>query len=202
MEKGRKAFEAYHANLEELFLSCCKVMRHGTVLKDTTSIIFNKSEVIPEVWSDPSPSRNDIQSTINSALERQAKSTNELLCRLIEERDEKTLDATSVNTSFLTCAISFTKTNPYTSGPSVGDTSMSNPSTQPKNHFHSQITTEGSAPTFGMSWQTTVSMFRQGYMHTAPSFAMPNPSSAPYTPGITARHIPTLMATTKPHTLP
>jgi hypothetical protein len=24
-KKGRKAFEAYRANLEELFLSCCKV---------------------------------------------------------------------------------------------------------------------------------------------------------------------------------
>jgi hypothetical protein len=24
-EEGRKAFETYHANLEELFLSCCKV---------------------------------------------------------------------------------------------------------------------------------------------------------------------------------
>jgi hypothetical protein len=60
MEEGRKAFEAYRVNLEEIFLSCCEVMRHGTVLKDTTSIIFNKSEVIPEVRSDPSPSHNDI----------------------------------------------------------------------------------------------------------------------------------------------
>jgi hypothetical protein len=49
MEEGRKAFKAYHANLEELFLSRCEVMRHGTVLKDTTSIVFNKPEVIPEV---------------------------------------------------------------------------------------------------------------------------------------------------------
>jgi hypothetical protein len=48
-EEGRKAFEAFHANLEELFLSCCEVMRHGTVLKDTTLIVFNKPEVIPEV---------------------------------------------------------------------------------------------------------------------------------------------------------
>jgi hypothetical protein len=39
-EEGRKAFEAYHANLEELFLSCCEVMRQGTVLKDTTPIVF------------------------------------------------------------------------------------------------------------------------------------------------------------------
>jgi hypothetical protein len=90
-EEGRKVFEAYHANLEELFLSCCEVTRHGAILKDTTPIVFNKPEVILEVRPDPSPSHNDIQSMINSALERQAKSTDELLRRLIEERDgEKT----------------------------------------------------------------------------------------------------------------
>jgi hypothetical protein len=26
-EEGRKTFEAYHVNLEELFLSCCEVTR-------------------------------------------------------------------------------------------------------------------------------------------------------------------------------
>jgi hypothetical protein len=37
-EEGRKTFEAYHTNLEELFLSHCEVAWHGTVLKDTTAI--------------------------------------------------------------------------------------------------------------------------------------------------------------------
>jgi hypothetical protein len=37
------------------------------------------------------PSQNDIQVMINSVLERQAKSTDELLHRLIEERDGKNL---------------------------------------------------------------------------------------------------------------
>jgi hypothetical protein len=60
-EEGRKAFKAYRANLEELFLSCYKVTHHGTVLQDTTPIVFNKPEVITEIWPDPSPSRNDIQ---------------------------------------------------------------------------------------------------------------------------------------------
>jgi hypothetical protein len=69
-EEGRKAFEAYRANLEVLFLSRCEVMRHGTILKDTTLIIFNKPEVIPVVWPDPLPSCNDIQSMINFVLER------------------------------------------------------------------------------------------------------------------------------------
>jgi hypothetical protein len=45
-------------------------MRQGIILKDTTPIIFHKAEVIPEVRPDPSPSRNDIQSMINFALER------------------------------------------------------------------------------------------------------------------------------------
>jgi hypothetical protein len=73
---------------------------------------------------------------INSALEMQAKSIDELLHRLIEEWDEEKHDTTSANTSS-TCAINFTQTNPHTSGPLVGGTSMPNPSVQPLNHFHS-----------------------------------------------------------------
>jgi hypothetical protein len=57
-EEDHKTFEAYRANLEELFLS------------DTTSIVFHKPEVIPEVRPDPSPSHNDIQSMINFVLQR------------------------------------------------------------------------------------------------------------------------------------
>jgi hypothetical protein len=59
-EEGRKTFDAYYTNLEELFLSCCEVMRQGTILWDTTSIVFNQPEVTPEVLSEPSPSHNDI----------------------------------------------------------------------------------------------------------------------------------------------
>jgi hypothetical protein len=87
----------------------------------------------------------------------QAKSTDELLCRLIEERDGKKLDATSVNLSSSFFAVSFTQINPHTSGPSAGVTSMSNPSARTMNHFHSRTTIEGSAPTFGMLQQTTYS---------------------------------------------
>jgi hypothetical protein len=90
-EEGRKMFEAYRVNLEELFLSLCEVIRQGTVLRDTTPIVFNKTEVIPELRTDTSFSHNDIQVVINSALERQAKSTDELLRRLIEKRDGKNL---------------------------------------------------------------------------------------------------------------
>jgi hypothetical protein len=90
-EEGHKVFNAYRTNLEELFLSRCEVMRHVTILKDTTPIIFNKPEVIPEVQPNLSPSHNGIQVMINSALQRQAKRTNELLCRLIEEWDGKNL---------------------------------------------------------------------------------------------------------------
>jgi hypothetical protein len=127
-EESRKAFEAYHANFEELFLSHCEVMRLGTILKDTAPIVFNRPEVIPEVWPDPSPSHIDIHFMIDSVLERQAKSTDELLRRLIEERDGKKLDATSVNPSS-TCAVSFAQSNPHTSGASAGGTSIPKPST-------------------------------------------------------------------------
>jgi hypothetical protein len=74
---------------------------------------------------------------IDSALERQAKSTDELLRRLIEERDGEKPDATKVNPPSSTCVVSFTQTNPHTSGPSAGNTSSPNPSAQPVNHFHS-----------------------------------------------------------------
>jgi hypothetical protein len=126
-EEGHKAFEACHVNLEELFLSCYEVMRQGTVLRDTTLIIFNKPEVIPEVRPDPSPSRNDIQAMINSVLKRQAKDTDELLRRLVEERDRKKLNTTSVNPFSSTCIVSFTQTNLHTSDASAGSTSMPNP---------------------------------------------------------------------------
>jgi hypothetical protein len=84
--------------------------------------------------------------------------------RLIEERDGKKLDATKVNPSSSTCIVSFTQTKPHISGPSAGGTSMPNRSAQPVNHFHSQSTIEGSAPTFGMPQQTMANMFGQGYM--------------------------------------
>jgi hypothetical protein len=59
-EEGHKVFEAYHTDLDELFFSRCEVTRHGTVLRDTMPIVFHKPEITPEVWPDPSPSRNDI----------------------------------------------------------------------------------------------------------------------------------------------
>jgi hypothetical protein len=46
-EEDRKTFESYHANLEELFLSCCEVTQQGTVLKDTTPIVFTKPRTPP-----------------------------------------------------------------------------------------------------------------------------------------------------------
>jgi hypothetical protein len=90
-EEGRQAFKAYIADLRELFLLRCEVRQQEIVLLDTTPIVFHKPEVIPEVQSDPSPSRDDIQFMIDFVLERQAKSTDELLHRLIEERDGKNL---------------------------------------------------------------------------------------------------------------
>jgi hypothetical protein len=91
MEEGRKVFEAYRTDLEELFLSCTEVTRQGIVLKDITPIFICKAEVTSEVRPNPSPSLNDVQSMINSVLERQEKSTDELLPRLIEDQDGKNM---------------------------------------------------------------------------------------------------------------
>jgi hypothetical protein len=158
-EEDRKMFESYHTNLEELFLSCWEVTQQGTVLKDTTPIVFTKPKVIPEVHPNSSSSLNDVQNMINSVLERQPKSIDELLRRLINERDRKKFDATSVNPSSSTCTVSFTQTNLQTIGPSAGNTSMPKPSVQPMNQFHSQTTIEGSAPNLGMPQQATTSMY-------------------------------------------
>jgi hypothetical protein len=56
MEEGRQMFEAYIIDLRELFLSRGEVTWQGTVLQDTTPIVFS----MPEVRPDPSPSHNDI----------------------------------------------------------------------------------------------------------------------------------------------
>jgi hypothetical protein len=61
---------------------------------------------------------------INSALERQAKSSNKLMCRLIEEQDEKKLVDSNVHASSSSSyIINFAQTNPQPSGTLVGGTS-------------------------------------------------------------------------------
>jgi hypothetical protein len=182
LEDGCKAFEAYHADLVELFLSHCEVTWQGTILKDTMPIIICLAEVIREVWPNPPLSLNDVQSMINSMLERQAKSTDKLLRRFIEEWDGKKLDTTSINPSSTSCDVSFAQTNTQTSGASVGGATMPNPSAQLMNHFNSRTTIVGSTPNFGMPQQTMANMFGQGYTQTTPCFSMPIFTSAPFTP--------------------
>jgi hypothetical protein len=127
---------------------------------------------------------------INSALKRQAKGTDEQLRRLVEERDGKKQSDANINPSSSTSVVNFTQTNPHTSGPSVGSTTMSNPSAQLMNHFHNRTTIKGSAPNLGMPQQTTSSMYGQGYTHTTPSFTIPNHSSTPYPSGFNCRAYP------------
>jgi hypothetical protein len=62
-------------------------------------------KVLPKVRPNPSPSLNYVQNMVNSALEWQAKSIDELLHRLIEEQDGKKPDATSTNPSSSTCTV-------------------------------------------------------------------------------------------------
>jgi hypothetical protein len=91
-------------------------MRQGVILKDTSLIIIRKAEITPEVQPNPSLSLDIVQSMINSTFERQAKSSDELVRRFIEERDGKKLADS--------CAVSFAQTNPQPSGTSVDDTTF------------------------------------------------------------------------------
>jgi hypothetical protein len=52
---------------------------------------------------------------INSALERQVKSSDKLMRRLIEEREEKKLADSNINPPSSSCAGNFAQTNPQTS---------------------------------------------------------------------------------------
>jgi hypothetical protein len=68
---------------------------------------------------------------INSALKRQVKSNDELMHRLIEERNQKKLANSNANpsssSSSSSCMINFTQTNPQINGTSMGGATMPNP---------------------------------------------------------------------------
>jgi hypothetical protein len=146
--------------------------------------------VTPEVQPNQSLSLDDVQSMINYVLKRQAKSSDELMRRLIEEHDGKKLidsianPSSSSSSSSSSCVVTFTQTNPQTSDTSMGGAIIPNPSAQPMNHFHNRTTINGSAPTFAMPQQTMTSTFGQGYVHAAPSFSIPNPGLAPIYPRV------------------
>jgi hypothetical protein len=182
-EEDRKAIEAYHKEVDEIFLSRYEVTRQGLIQKDVVSINICKSKVTPEVWFNPSLSLNDVQLMINSTLERQAKSNNEMMHRLIEERHDKKFVDPNVHAFPSSCTINFAQINPQSSGTLVGGTSQPNSSAQLMNHFNSRTTIDGLTPDCGMPQQTTINMFEKAYMPATPSFLMPNPRSSPYTSG-------------------
>jgi hypothetical protein len=111
-EEDRKALEAYHKEVDELFFSCYEVMRQELTQKNAASIIILKAKVTPKVRSNPSLSLDNVQSMINSTLERQAKRSDELMCRLIVEWDGKKLVDSNVHHSSSSCTINFAQTNP------------------------------------------------------------------------------------------
>jgi hypothetical protein len=143
-KEDRKELEAYHK---------------GLIQKDAAPINIYKSKVTPKVQSNPSLSLNDVQAMINFALERQAKSSNEMIRSLVEERDGKKHVDSNVHTSS-SCVVNFVQTNPQPTSTSTGSTSQPNPSAQPMSHFYNRTTIDGSAPTCGMPQQTTTGMFR------------------------------------------
>jgi hypothetical protein len=121
--EDRKALETYHKEVDEIFLSRYEVTWQWFIQKDAVSINIRKSEVTPEVWSNPSLSLNDVQVMINLALKRQVKSSNEMMHGLIEERDGKRLVDSNVHASSSYCAVNFAQTNPQPSGTSTSGTS-------------------------------------------------------------------------------
>jgi hypothetical protein len=66
-------------------------MQQGLIQKDAMMIVIHKAEVTTEVQPNPSLSLDNVQVLINSALEKQAKSSDELMRMLIEEWDGKNL---------------------------------------------------------------------------------------------------------------
>jgi hypothetical protein len=148
-EEDHKALEAYRTEVDELFYLRYEVTRQGLILKDVASIIIRKAEVTPKVRPNPLLSLNNVQSMINSVLERQAKNNDELMRRLIKEWDGKKLVNTNVIPSS-SCDVNFTQINPQPSGASAGGMTMPNPSAQLLNHFHSRTTIDGLTPTFRM----------------------------------------------------
>jgi hypothetical protein len=115
---------------------------------DVGWIAIRKAEVTPEVRSNPSLSHDDVQSMINSTIERQQKSSDELMQGLMEERDGKIVysNVPPSSSSSSSCTVNFVQTNPQLSGTLTGGTSLPNPSAQSMNYFYSQITIDGSAP--------------------------------------------------------
>jgi hypothetical protein len=89
LEEDRKVLEDYHKEVDEMFLPRYDVTRQGFVKRDDVLVTIRKSEVTPKVKSDPWLSLDDVQVMINSTLERSVKSSNEMMCRLIEERNGK-----------------------------------------------------------------------------------------------------------------
>jgi hypothetical protein len=118
-----KALMAHHKDVDEIFLWRYEVTRRGLIQKDAALINLRKSKVTSEVWSNISLSLNDVQVMINSALERQAESSNEIMCRLVEERDRKKLADSNVHASTSSCTINFAQINSQPSGTSAGGTS-------------------------------------------------------------------------------
>jgi hypothetical protein len=177
-----KMLETYHKEVDEIILSCYEVTRQGLIQRDIALIDILKSEVTPELRSNHSFSLDDVQVMNNYALERQVKSINEMMCRLIEVRDGKRSIDPIVHAFSSSCTVNFTQTNPQTSGTAAGGSLQPNPSAQPMNHFYSQPTIDGSAPACGIPQQTTTNTFGQRYIPPVPSFSMPNPGLTPCFP--------------------
>jgi hypothetical protein len=107
-EEDHKVLKAYYKEVDEIFLSRYEVTRQGLIMRDVSPITIFKCEVTPEVKSNPSLTLDDVQVLINFALERQVKSSNGMMHRLIEERDGKKFIDPNVHDFSSSCGVNFT----------------------------------------------------------------------------------------------
>jgi flagellar hook-basal body complex protein FliE len=157
--------------------------------------------VLSQVQSNPSFSLDDVQSMINSILERQAKSDDELIRRLIEQRDGKKLVDYNVNSSSSSCTFNFAQT-------------ILNQVIRQWAAHHSQTYQPNRRITFTVELPLIARLLlvgcrnklRPAYSgngtHTAPSFSILNPGLVSYTPSVMAGHTQITTVTIKSRTSP
>jgi len=151
------------------------------VQKESEPFVVYRSQVPPQVTA-PTHSLESIQSMIDTALDRQARASNELMRRLIEERDGKKVADNHANVSSPSGDFHVPQTENPPSVTSVGSAPQAHPQTQPTSHYHSQTTISGSAPVYGMPPE-----FMAGVPTSASLYSIPeHPTAAAYAPGSTS----------------
>ena len=149
--------------------------------KELEPFVVYTSQVNPQVTS-PAPSIESIQALIDATLGWLAKASDQLMRRLLEERDGKQDVDAHVSVSSSSGGSYVAPTNNPPSVTSAGSVPPLNTQTQPTGHYHSRTTIGGSAPMYGMPLE-----FMTGVSTSASLYSMPqHPAAAAYAPGSTS----------------